>query len=91
MDYFVPNFGVDVDIKDSILNERASSKLVGHEWKFKTPESFEKYRNKAKDIKYNYHPSLDADMKDTISHLTSAEGTLGTWDLPMKVKVEPKE
>lgn len=90
MDYFVPNFGVDSEIKDSLLNERVSSKLVGHEWKFKTAETAEKYHNKAKDTLYNFNMSLDGDMKDTIKHLTTAEGTYGTWDLPMKVVVEKK-
>ena len=53
---------------------------MGHDWKFKTPESWEKYRNKAKDTDYNWAPELDEDMKSTIAHTSAAEGILGGWD-----------
>jgi len=61
-DYFVPNFGQDHEISDSLANERVASKIVGSDWKFKTPESFAKYRNKAKDVDYNFAPTLDTDI-----------------------------
>jgi hypothetical protein len=35
MDYFVPNFGQDTDIKDSLSNEKVSSIQVGHTWVWK--------------------------------------------------------
>ena len=59
MDYFVPNFGMDHDILASEQNEKVASALVGHGWSFKTPESFEKYRLRSKDVDYNFDPSLD--------------------------------
>ena len=47
----------------TLENEALASKLVKHEWKFKTDESWEKYRNKAKDVDYNFAPELSDDMK----------------------------
>lgn len=63
MDYKVPNFGMDRNIKDSIEDEKVASALVGHAWAFKTPESWEKYRNRAKDTEYNFDPELSEDMR----------------------------
>ena len=62
MDYFVPNFGMDHDVLASENNEKVASALVGHAWAFKTPESWEKYRNRAKDTDYNFDPKLSEDM-----------------------------
>lgn len=90
MDYPVPNLGQDRDIADSLNHERLASKMTGHNWAFKTDESWEKYRNKAKDTLYNFHMSLDGDIQDSVSHLNAAEGEYGTWDIPQKVKAEPQ-
>jgi len=39
MDYPVPDFGEDHDIKSSISNEKIASKIVGHDWKWeKAPD-----------------------------------------------------
>lgn len=81
MDYPVPNFGQDHDIKSSIENERLASKMIGKEWAFKTPGSWEKYRNKAKDTMYNFKPALDHDMVSTQKNIANAEGEYGNWDL----------
>jgi len=62
MDYFVPNFGMDKDIIATEQNEKVASALVGHGWAFKTPESWEKWRNRAKDTDYNFDPALSDDM-----------------------------
>jgi len=62
MDYFVPNFGKDRDIIASEEDEKVASALVGHAWAFKTPESFEKWRNRAKDVDYNFAPALSEEM-----------------------------
>jgi len=67
MNYPVPNLGQDKDVESSILNERIASKLVGHKWNFKTDETWEKYRNKAKDTDYNFAPELDGDVKASIA------------------------
>ena len=78
-DYPVPDFGEDPDIAGTIENERVSSKIVGHNWKFKTPESWEKYRNKAKDTDYNFAPELDEDTRTTIANAANAATRLGGW------------
>lgn len=39
--------------------------MTGHDWKFKTPGSWEEYRNKAKDTMYNFKPHLDGDVVTT--------------------------
>ena len=67
-------------MENTMENERISSKIVGHNWAFKTPESYEKYRNKAKDTDYNFAPDLDEDVVSTITHQKAAEGLLGGWD-----------
>ena len=72
MDYFVPNFGMDKDILATEANEKVASALVGHAWSFKTPESFEKYRNRAKDVDYNFDPALDGNMVDSLNSLRIA-------------------
>jgi len=65
MDYFVPNFGMDKDVLNTEEDERVATALVGHAWSFKTPESWEKWRNRAKDSDYNFAPELDEDMIDS--------------------------
>ena len=79
MDYFVPNFGMDKDILATEANEKVASALVGHAWSFKTPESFEKYRNraKAKDVDYNFDPALDSNMVDSLNSLRIASDIRG--------------
>jgi hypothetical protein len=40
---------MDKDIIGTQENEKVASALVGQAWSFKTPESYEKYRNRALD------------------------------------------
>jgi len=54
MDYFVPNFGQDLDIKNSIQDEKVASKIVGKKWNFPTGDS--EWLNPAKDTLYNFKP-----------------------------------
>ena len=77
MDYFVPNFGMDKEILASEADEKVASALVGHAWAFKTPESWEKWRNRAKDVDYNFDPSLDSNMNDSLSNMRNAESQYG--------------
>lgn len=81
MDYPVVNYGMDGDTKDSLDHLRLATKLIGHEWEFKTDASWEKWRNKAKDTMYNYHMTLDPDMVDSKKNEVDAEGKFGQWDL----------
>merc|ERR1712166_1162160 len=84
MDYFVPNFGMDRDIKWSEEDEKVASALVGHAWAFKTPESWEKWRNRAKDTDYNFAPALSDDMVISANSQKIAEDQKSPaykWDL----------
>jgi len=76
MDYFVPNFGMDRDIKWSEEDEKVASALVGHAWAFKTPESWEKWRNRAKDAEYNFNMDLSEDMQASLTNMKFAEDTV---------------
>ena len=76
MDYFVPNFGMDHDIIASETDEKVASALVGHAWAFKTPESWEKWRNRAKDAPYNFDPELSEDMRTSLKNMQFAEDTV---------------
>jgi len=73
MDYFVPNFGMDKDILATEQNEKVASALVGQAWSFKTPESWEKWRNRAKDVDYNFDPELSEDMVVSANSAAIAE------------------
>lgn len=77
INYPVPDFGQDQDIRDTLGNEQLGSKMVGHQWQFKTAESKEKWANKAKDVNYNFAPHLDRNIIDTMTHARAAEGRLG--------------
>ena len=91
MDYFVPNFGMDHDIVASETDEKIASALVGHNWAFKTPESWEKYRNRAKDADYNFDPELSEDMRTNANSMKIAEAEHGNpkyaWALGADVPV----
>ena len=65
----------------TMQHEAIASKIVNHQWKFKTAESWEKYRNKAKDTDYNFAPELDGDMKTSINNANEAEKLLGAWEM----------
>ena len=75
-DYPVPNFGTDTDIIASLAHEKLASKMVGFNWEFKTDDSFEKYRNKAKDTDYNFYPDLDDDMRTSLTNQHNAEAAI---------------
>jgi len=73
MDYKVPNFGMDHDILATETDEKVAAALVGHAWAFKTPESWEKWRNRAKDTDYNFDPKLSEDMVTNANSVKIAE------------------
>jgi len=88
MDYFVPNFGMDKhDVLWTAEDEKVATELTGHAWSFKTPESWEKWRNRAKDTPYNFEPELSEDMKINENSEKIAnkqygnDGTPYKWDL----------
>jgi len=83
MNYFVPNFGMDRDVLATEANEKVASALIGHAWAFKTPESWEKYRNRAKDTEYNFDPELSEEAKTSLNSTKIAENQKDTpfnWD-----------
>ena len=91
MDYFVPNFGMDKDILGTEADEKVASALVGHAWSFKTPESWEKWRNRAKDVDYNFDPSLSEDMvtsQNSAAVATSQYGPNYKWGLDSLVQLQ---
>jgi len=77
MNYFVPNFGMDRDVINTLADEKVASALTGHAWSFKTPESWEKWRNRAKDVDYNFAPELSDDMVDSAASAAIAEDQYG--------------
>jgi len=64
-DYFVPNFGKDPDMTATMNSLNIAETQKNHKLILGTPESREKYRNKAKDTEYNYYPKLDHDVVTT--------------------------
>jgi hypothetical protein len=66
INYPVPNFGMDRDIKDSLSNLPVAEKIVGENWSdFGTEASKERWSNPAKKIDYNFAPELDGNIKDS--------------------------
>lgn len=74
MDYPVPDFGIDHDIRDSHADERVASQLIGHDWKWK--------EIKAREIVPYETKPLDVDMQSSLKNLKDMEGAYGVWDLP---------
>lgn len=74
MDYFVPNFGQDHIIKESINSEEWASKEIGHTWVWQKVE-------KQDPVEYKIEP-LDVDMKASLSNLRMEEAIHGEWTLP---------
>ena len=73
MNYVVPNFGVDQEIKDHDANIAIVEKELGHVF---TPKEAED--GPAKDYKVpNF--GVDQDIKDATENISSAESTLGPW------------
>ena len=89
LDYFVPDFGPDreiIDTEKSILNAELTHQ---HKLIFGTKESREKYKNKAKDVDYNFAPELDEDIKVSQKNTKAAEKTLGSWDISPEPAYNP--
>jgi len=76
-DYFVPNFGPqDVDINTTYGDLSLAEKNLGHKWNWSKAGASNK--------KDYFIPNFgrDADVNDSINNLNTAQGNLGTWDLP---------
>ena len=65
-DYGVPNFGMDRTTAGDLEDIPVAEAIVGHKWtSMGTDFNKEKFKNRAKDVDYNFAPQLDGDMIDS--------------------------
>jgi hypothetical protein len=77
INYPVPNFGMDREIKDSLSNVPVAEKIVGdHLSDMTSPEFKEKWENPAKKVDYNFAPELDGNIRDSVKNLSDSEKKL---------------
>ena len=77
LNYKVPHFGMDTDIRHSFEDLKVAENIVGHKWtSMGTKENKEKYANPAKKVLYNFKPELDSKIKDSIKNLADTEKVL---------------
>jgi len=72
VDYPVPNLGQDEDIKTTANSIAIAEATTKHTIVMGTPESKAKWHNVAKDVLYNYNPSLDKDVISTNKNIIDA-------------------
>jgi len=72
VDYPVPNLGQDEDIKATANSLKIAEESTSHTLAMGTPESKAKYHIVAKDVLYNYAPSLDKDVISTNKNIVDA-------------------
>jgi len=77
LDYPVPNLGQDREIKANFNSLNKAEAIVKHHWEFGTDASKEKWKNPAKEVMYDYAPSLDHDVTVTQRNLANTETNLG--------------
>jgi len=65
INYSVPNFGRDHDINDNFASLELAEAMKSHKLQLGTAASKEKWKNPAKDVDYNFAPSLDGDVIST--------------------------
>ena len=76
-DYFVPNFGQDTEVKNSLSSAAQAETSAGHFWDVLAPEP--------DDPKRNYfvpHFGTDSDINASLSSLNSAESKFGPMSTP---------
>jgi len=76
-DYFVPNFGIDHDIKDAQNNIAAQEKRLNHAYH----ASFKKPEEPPKDY-FVPNFGIDQDIKDAQSNIAAQEKIHGAWNPP---------
>lgn len=84
VDYFVPNFGVDSDIKNSLTHIANAEKSTGSKWGWTDPKD----RPAGPPMNY-FVPNfgVDEDVKNVLSQSEKAEKKLNTsWVVPKKEK-----
>ena len=77
MDYFVPNFGVDQDVRSTL----GSISQAEGRYKRKWVASLKKDQPKGHPVDY-FVPNfgVDRDIKTSLQHLREAEAKYGKWD-----------
>jgi len=76
--YPVPNFGMDRTTAGDLENIPVAEAIVGHQWNsMGTDFNKEKFKNRAKDVDYDFAPKLEGDMIDAQANLKNAEESLG--------------
>ena len=76
VDYFVPHFGEDHDIRETKKSYQKEEARQGHFWAITPP---------ADDPPRNYfvpHFGVDQDIKDSVKNLNDQEAKHGSWNLP---------
>lgn len=71
MNYFVPHFGQDDEIRSTLAEVGKAEKELGHEWK--VPPKYLRVKTPARDY---FVPSfgVDDEIKDSLSNTKDAEG-----------------
>lgn len=69
INYPVPNFGEDHDIRDSKHNLAITEKTLNHKLIMGTKKSKAKWHNPAKDTEYDFQPKFDEDIRSSLKNL----------------------
>jgi hypothetical protein len=85
-DYFVPNFGRDVDVIGTEGSIQHAETQIGKKWDF----TFQKPPvNPAAKTMYNFAPELEGDMKASLKNTAQAEDDLSfTWNIEAPEEAE---
>lgn len=75
MDYFVPNFGRDEDVRHTWNSLDVAEAIKQHRWVYVKDDS-----KKPDPVTYDYNPDLDDDIEMTNQHMNQSEEKLGKWD-----------
>ena len=73
INYGVPNFGEDHDIRDLKHNLAIVERDLKHKLVMGTKESKKKWHNDAKDTEYDFQPLVDNDIRDSLKNLADTE------------------
>lgn len=72
VDYFVPNFGQDHDISNSIHAEKITAERLGHNWTWEKKEA-------VKTPDYKTGVPLDESIQASLKNLNQMEKKYGNW------------
>jgi len=76
--YPVQNYGMDRTTAGDLENIPVAEAIAGHKWtSMGTDFNKEKFKNRAKDVDYNFAPALEGDMIDAQANLKATEALFG--------------